>query len=728
MDFKSKTVDFLKKNRKQILLSFIVIITVSLICITNLTVGMSAAYSDTLDKNAFESLSYSGYDISYDSEGRKIYTPNNHDPNLYLTLDTKKINNITIYFGTPVESSSVVQIYYSLPGEDLAEHNSRFASLSPERDRAIVFLPDGEYSLVRLDINTAFTADRIELSYLQKGTVARAVSIPALVVLILMLVFLLLLIVFERHIGFFAYIAALVKRQVNYCRDCIGEKRIAQAIFRLLTIALFASLYVTYTVVLSLSEITSATSKTVIVLSVLALISFIVERTLSNKNGIAVLFVAVMLIIGCLISFSQPPLTGVSWDDQIHYDRIVNFKTQLFNNERTIADNSLSNLVYPFNQYYSSRETFIANLLAEDSIKIVPERNEDLTVYSSLGYLPSAFAMFVCELFDADILKTMVISRMANVLVYAGVLYFALKMLKSGALIFAAVALMPTSVFLASTFSCDWWITAFIALATAYFLSKMQDREAKLSLKDYIIISVLFILGCGPKAIYFFLMLPMLFVSRSKFESQSASKKSKIAAVIAMLLILATFIVPFLIDTDTRNDYRGGSDVNALEQVKFILKNPFKYAEILFRFLASYVSFENASTYSTAYAYLGFGHAIFGTLALLILLFCVFTDKTEDDNFDGLIKFKTVSWLSFVGQLALVATSLYVSFNPVAYTSIGGCQYRYIIPVLFIACYSLGFVRVKNDINKRLLYCTVFSALAFNSLMTYWGVISNLLV
>ena len=193
-----------------------------------------------------------------------------------------------------------------------------------------------------------------------------------------------------------------------------------------------------------------------------------------------------------------------------------------------------------------------------------------------------------------------------------------------------------------------------------------------------------------------------------------------------MLLILASFLLPFLSDSTSRNDYRGGGDVDAMGQIKFIFANPVKYAQILFKFLSHYVSFENMSIYSTAYAYMGFSLSIYGTLAIVILMFCVFSDKSENDDFPRVLTYKTVSWISFVGQLALVATSLYVSFTPVGHPDIAGCQYRYIIPTLFSSCYALGSVRINNRMNKTVLNTVIFSALIFNSIVTYYQLLSRM--
>ena len=68
-------------------------------------------------------------------------------------------------------------------------------------------------------------------------------------------------------------------------------------------------------------------------------------------------------------------------------------------------------------------------------------------------------------------------------------------------------------------------------------------------------------------------------------------------------------------------------------QFAYILKNPFEYAVTLIKFLMKYLSPVNAKGYITFFSYLGNGKS--AVVYILVLLFCVFTDKNQINRFDG---------------------------------------------------------------------------------------------
>ena len=419
-------------------------------------------------------------------------------------------------------------------------------------------------------------------------------------------------------------------------------------------------------------------------------------------------------------------LSSQTWDDEIHYERTLDLKCFLFLNEQTYADQAIYSRYFPYDDTYDS-EVDTATLLVMDETKVASSR-ESQPLYSYLGYLPGAAGMAIAELLDADFLKAFFLTKIAQVITYAAVLYFALKRLKGGALIFASVCLLPTAMFLVSSFAYDWWVTVLITLGYSIFISEMQNTERPFSLKAAIVMLLAMVLGCGPKAIYFFLIFPMLFVRKDKFASSKNCWIYRLMVVLAMLIVLASFLAPFLINTGDITDTRGGSDVNSTEQLKFILEDPMRYADILLRFLLSYISFGNAELYTTNYAYIGFLPNYYGTIAIFIMLYAAFTDRSERDGFKGAIPLKAISWLTVAGQLALVATALYIAFTPVGHHTVLGCQYRYILPILLPALYALGSTKLVRRGGRNYNEVLIPSLLAVNLFATFYIVYIQALI
>jgi uncharacterized membrane protein len=261
-----------------------------------------------------------------------------------------------------------------------------------------------------------------------------------------------------------------------------------------------------------------------------------------------------------------------------------------------------------------------------------------------------------------------------------------------------------------------------MAYSYAYFISELQRPEKKLSKMDVVLMFGALLLACMPKAVYCFLIIPMLFMPKGKFESGSQRKRYILSGFAVAFISIVSFLLPMLLDSSSASDIRGGADVSASGQIAYILNNPFEYAKTLLKFLGFYVSFTNASNFAVSFSYVGAASGIYGTLAICIMAFTAFTDKSLHDNFACSLKVKSVTLLTAFVQTAIVASALYISFTPVGHNGINGCQWRYIIPILLPSLYCVGSSKVTHTIDKRFLYGLVFGALALNAFASFFTV------
>ena len=222
------------------------------------------------------------------------------------------------------------------------------------------------------------------------------------------------------------------------------------------------------------------------------------------------------------------------------------------------------------------------------------------------------------------------------------------------------------------------------------------------------------VLGLGPKAIYFPLFALLLLLPKSKFSSVQQYRKYLVIVSVAAVLVLMSFVIPMLFDS-VPSDTRGGSTVSGSDQIFYILSHPLTYTKILLSFLWEYVS---SFTCITDFAYLG---TVSGSFSLLLLGAVVFTDKSDLDRYTSTGKVRLVTMGSVFVTLCLVATSLYITFTPVGYSTINGCQQRYMMPLLFPLFYVLGSVRIKNQIDRKVYHTTILAA---NGVLLYSTVFS----
>lgn len=433
------------------------------------------------------------------------------------------------------------------------------------------------------------------------------------------------------------------------------------------------------------------------------------RKTLGQKPEC--FFLILTLMIGGLLAFLLPDATAVSWDDGHHYQHALNYST-IGHVRFTQQD---MNAMEAHNvKIYSLGEERAAWLAEQDAAYA------DGAVYVTHGchLRPTQFwtgfsglGLFLGRLFHLNFWYTWSLGRFTGLLAYAMAGFFAIRRLHSGKMIVASAMMIPEGIFLASNYSYDPGVTAFLALGLSYCFVQWQEPEKKITLWDEIIMLVAFFLGCLAKAIYFPVLLFPLFFPKAKFADGKHHKRFIVAVICTITALLASFVIAFLMGSG-EGDTRGGSDVNAFGQVLFILSHPLEYTGVLLNFLSSYLSPEKAKDFIGFFAYMGWAPNLL--LYQLILTVVVFTDKHEED---GQLSQKT--WLRVLmllilfGTVCLVATSLYVSYTPVGSSGISGCQPRYLLPVIFPGMMLLGSGKIRNQMNKALYNGIVFTGLGY---------------
>lgn len=462
------------------------------------------------------------------------------------------------------------------------------------------------------------------------------------------------------------------------------------------------------------------------ILTVLLVILCFVLLRIVVKTKPEKLFLCISLLICTLFACSLPIETNIVWDDQIHYQQSV-IRSYVGEVHFTQADDGMINMWYkatgtepPFSIANTVKQIGDMN---EDKLEgtLYTNGNHYTKLYQEIGYLPVALVFFLGRIFSLPFALTFIFGRLISGLIYSFVVYAALKRLKSGKMIMSIIALFPTAVLLATGYNYDYWVTSFLMLGIACFISEMQQPEKKITIKEMVFMIGAFVIGLGPKAIYFPLLLMLLFLRKNKFATEKQSKCFRAAVILATGLVVSSFVILILANPEGASDMRGGADVDAIAQVKYVLSNPLEYAKTLALFFKGYLSPLDSDPFMVFCAYLGMGSKQVWMLLLLTLAVTTFIDKGPQDIYvKGWVRAATLG-LCLVA-LVLVASSLYASFTPVAAQYVAGCQPRYLIPLLFPALYMLGSPRIENKMNKAFFHMAVLGISSFGVLYTFYEV------
>lgn len=439
-----------------------------------------------------------------------------------------------------------------------------------------------------------------------------------------------------------------------------------------------------------------------VVLSLMAIVFCFVSNWKSAAQKPEKIFAIFALILGLFCIGVTPDRVGVSWDDQIHYGKTLEI-SNFFNGIKFEADiNNIGNAPFYQGTGYDRESDY--EYIADIEV-MYATRGYQFSAFEDFGiwsfaYIPSAVGIILARGLGLSYIGVFNMGRLFNLLMYIGLVYFGIKRIKYGKVLVAAIGMIPTTIFMAASYSYDPWIIGFTILGFSYFFAELQDDEP-LQSKNAIIMIGAIAIGCLPKAIYFTLLFPLLFMPKRKFKSKRQRKYYYLAIIGLGLFLVATFLLPIITGGAGTGDARGGADVNSTEQIKFILKNPFKYMKILYDFFLDYIALNSSAKMLQGFAYAGSGH--FYSIVSMILIVLAFLDRGEYEK--NLCMVKGATMLANAAAMILASTALYISFTAVGSETIAGMQGRYLIPTIYPALYSIGMGGTTNKINKNAFVC-----------------------
>ena len=625
-----------------------------------------------------------------------------HEDNA-LTYTAAAGDLVTLRLAEPLSDGAALRLSFAKDG---AFGNDRIAIGIPSEDRLLVrfYLPvGGDYNTYSLSMGCS------QITVLSLTHEVTLSSEPAYafnpIATACAGALLLLLLLTEKKLGFFAFYRDLVKREVAFSKELRGTKRILHLASLLPMLLFFLLVFLD----LLLSIVAPFYGRLLAVAAALAVAGLLFYLLVIRKSGrVALPFFLIALILGMLLASTLPMTGAVSWDDEYHFGFVSGPADFLSGGSYSLGERSLLDL-FRTPSFLDGADGYAATLLhlstlpAEPYPLVLPDLPIPLyillapfalvyAIFLYAAYLPAAAAYTLGTWVGADIILRITAAKMATNALFALAVSLGIRRLLYGKRMMALCALLPTTVFLSSCFSADPFITAAVYLGFGYFIGELQRRDEPLTLPRAAVMIGALVLGCGPKAIYFILLLPLLFMPRAKFKTPRGARLYRLAVGACMLAVLLSFLVPFLVNTGSVTDTRGGAGVSATEQLAFILRNPFAYADILLRFLGSLFALPSATANVAFYAYLGTATPILGTLFILLLIGTALTDRKSTSSYDvsGSPLYRLLALFTVFAAACFVTTALYIGFTPVGHDTVNGCQFRYFLPLFPLLLYFVA--------------------------------------
>jgi uncharacterized membrane protein len=421
------------------------------------------------------------------------------------------------------------------------------------------------------------------------------------------------------------------------------------------------------------------------------------------------LFVVYALIFGLLLIFYAQPVKN-SWDEQIHFGNAYSLAfgrnvewteaAELTKNGETVTCNTKAEFA-ELRAYLNEKN---------DTVVYTEQKESLIPAYSSLAYIPQAIFINIASILKTSFSVLYALGKIGNLLIYILVMFWAIKLAKRKKLFLIFVALMPTPLFLAASYTYDTIVFSFITLACVLWANELYNES--INIRKIIGMVLLFAIGCFSKAVY----IPMILIMLILPIVSTKKKKDKIIVWTMILcitcLVMLTFVLPTLTSTMAGDlsfggDSRGGA-TSVVGQLVSMVKHPMASIKLMVKSIFELDNFRNLG-YPEADNYF-FGNLMFLNFANLGILTdkwsCVIivlagmlllTPDQQNIRYERKLSImdKIIIAIAVIGTIGFIWLALYLSFTPVGETHISGVQARYYLPLLYLGALIFNGKRIS---------------------------------
>ena len=336
-------------------------------------------------------------------------------------------------------------------------------------------------------------------------------------------------------------------------------------------------------------------------------------------------------------------------------------------------------------------------------------KNKTKMVYydsvTSVVYWPQGLGIFLGRTLNLSIYHVILLGRIFNLLAYMGLVYAAVRFMPFYKNLMAMLAVMPLSIYQASSLSQDAVLNGvgflFVALCCYYAF----DEKVKLNWKKTLVLGLLLLTMFLSKYVYACLGLLVFMIPKDKFNSRKDYWKS-FAIALLPLVILGSYVMLRVSSGISGLQAGAGGGADTMTQIQYLKIHPTMTLKVILSTVLT-----NLNTYLIHLNILGsLNYPL--TLFLVIgpcFLLCV--GLLDGQEVSGRIKMRhrIIMLLAFAITFAAIMLGLYIGdgiANPVGGTIINGIQGRYFILMLILPFLALGSDRVKQDIRHFTVKCS----------------------
>lgn len=430
-----------------------------------------------------------------------------------------------------------------------------------------------------------------------------------------------------------------------------------------------------------------------------------------NKSSINNLFVLFAIPVGLTFLFFVLP--DFVPDEPSHFQRAY-----------SVSNFNLTSSIHVMidSDYAAKKLTNYSQILPSIYFTTGPvqlEQFHEACSYNFILYIFPALAINIGKLINLSLYGCYYLGRMANLILYIVFGYASIKITPKLKWMFFVFLFNPMLLHLAGSYSSDVIIDGVCVLSLAYFLYLYFDKET-IDTKDIVIvISMIFIMLIAKYAFLplfgiYFLVIPKLI---------KISKKQWAILVICICFgmsfyLLHTYLASFGETIPSQEVYYTSNNVNASEQINYLLSNPTNivtmYARTFYQEIDYY--FEN---FVSKLGWLEIDiNAISYYLFYIILFFTICLEKVK-------LSIGNRIWFFILALIvaAIIVLGLYLYWAPVGWPVSAGVQGRYFVPCALLILTSISNGLATSFKYKReviILSILIIDILALKDILVYF--------
>jgi len=310
--------------------------------------------------------------------------------------------------------------------------------------------------------------------------------------------------------------------------------------------------------------------------------------------------------------------------------------------------------------------------------------------YAPILYLPATLVISIGKFLNLSPLWLMYLGRMANLMVFLSLIYWALKIIPTGKPVVFLLTLMPMTLFLAPSLSIDGLIIATSILLTATLMDMAQNDQQPTNYRDWFIVPITMTLLALGKVVYCPLIL-LFFLSPKTFFGKERGRLYLFA--FSLTLAASCYIIWHWLTnnagtasiTNIPFDYTSFQAKNQLlplldskKQLQFLQHHPSSIFTILIRTLQD----QGLYYIESFIGLLGWLDTKLPFLIYISFPFALIVSALESKALKNhALTEKTLFALIWTISTSAILIGFYLLSTPVGNAIIGGIQGRYFIPI-----------------------------------------------